>query len=124
MNIQKKDALKVLRDAYEAKGYIRVKMDRRQGGRRTGWEIRLRAASPTVARQWSRAMKSIGLDPGNAYARGTITVLPLYGKKKVEQFLKDVRPRARGEVPELPARTDMRRSRRAEAAAAGNRRRR
>jgi hypothetical protein len=86
-------------------------MDRRQAGRRTGWEIRLRADSPAVAKQWARSLKAVGLEPGTAYPRGLITILPVYGKLQVEQFLKAVRPRIRGEVPELPARTDMRRSR-------------
>ena len=59
MTMSAKDAAKLLRDVYEAKGYIRIKMDKRQGGLRTGWEIRLRASATREANAWARAVTAL-----------------------------------------------------------------
>lgn len=108
MTMSPKDAARLLRDVYEAKGYIRIKMDKRQGGLRTGWEIRLRASAAREARAWAQAIAALGLEPGKAYARGKGTVLPVYGRKQVEEFLKRVKPRKKANIPAPPNATDLR----------------
>lgn len=111
MTMEPKEAARLLRSAYETRGYIRVKMDQRQGGKRSGWEIRLRASSVKEARLWSASLKLIGLRPGRAYQRSASTiVVPLYGREQVESFLRRLKPRSKSSLPNPPGDTDLRQS--------------
>ncbi len=109
MLMEPRDAARLLRVVYETKGYIRVKMDHRQGGRRSGWEIRLRASTAKEARLWLTSLRRIGLKPGRAYQRGLKTIIvPVYGREQVELFLKRLKPRQKGVLPSPPDDTDLR----------------
>jgi hypothetical protein len=103
-----RNGIKLLREAYEASGYIRVKMDRRRGGHRSGWEIRLIAADERMARLFCQALRDLGMKPGTVYAKRGLRVVPLYGIKQVRRFLNDVRPAIKSGVPQPPDKIDIR----------------
>lgn len=100
--------IRLLRKAYEASGYVRVKMDRRRGGSRSGWEIRLIAADEPMAELFSQALLDLGITPGTVYAKRGLLVVPLYGIKQVRRFLKKVRPATKSAVPKPPDKIDIR----------------
>ncbi len=94
-----------LRQVYERRGYFRAKIDRRQGGRRSGWEVRLFAADRDELRQIRQALRALNLKPGRPFAKRSGYIVPVYGLKQVESFLKQVRPKVKADIPYPPSQT-------------------
>lgn len=99
----------LLRETYEANGYVRVKMDKRRAGLRSGWEVRLIAANDAEAAQLTAALQTLGLRAGKHFEKRGSVVVPLYGHDAVTDFLRTVRPRVKSSVPDFPDDTDARR---------------
>lgn len=97
------EAARFLRQVYERRGYLRAKIDRRQGGRRSGWEVRLFAADRNELRQIHQALRALGLKPGHPFAKRDGYIVPVYGLGQVESFLKRVRPKVKAEIPYPPS---------------------
>lgn len=80
-------------------GYIRVKMDGRLGGKRTGWEIRLSMPSKREADKVRTLLKKVPLRAGKTFEKHKRFVIPLYGRRQVEIFLQRVKPDRKSAIP-------------------------
>ena len=101
-------AATLLRSSYEANGYIRVKMERRRDGQRTGWEVRLFVDTSERVDRLIAALRGLGLKPGAPFRKRAGWIVPVYGAEQVERFLHRVRPRVKGTMPEFPDAVDLR----------------
>ena len=110
--MNRKTAVAFLRDAYEFHGYLRIKMDHRRGGMRTGWEVRLLADNRTAAGRLTQALAAIGLESGTIYPKRRAWVVPVYGFEQTSRFLRLVRPKTKSTIPDPPDNADLRLKRR------------
>lgn len=88
-----------MRWLYEEHGYIRVKMDNRLGGKRTGWEIRLSLPTRKEAEGVRGSLRKLRLKAGRLFAKHDRYVVPLYGRRQVESFLRIIRPNTKNHIP-------------------------
>ncbi len=91
-----------LAEFFNRNGVLRVPdLDRRKEASRQyhkGYEVRLIARNETEVRQIGRALETLGLEAGSPYTKAKRTVIPLYGRDQVREFI----ARTKVEIPDLP----------------------
>src|SRR3990172_2483993 len=98
--MEKREAERRLAELYSERGYVRVpSSDRRRAedsqSYRKGWEARLVVETASAAREVRRWLRDAGFEAGNAYAKHSRWVVPLYGRSAVGRLggrLAHVRP--------------------------------
>jgi len=91
--MEKREAERRLAELYSERGYVRVpSSDRRRAedsqSYRKGWEARLVVETASAAREVRRWLRDAGFEAGNAYAKHSRWVVPMYGRSAVERLLK------------------------------------
>lgn len=83
-----------LRDYFDRNGYVRTpNRDRREKESRTykkGYEVRLVAFTREELTHIRRLLKAAGIPGGKAFSKAGRWVQPIYGRERVERFLKVV----------------------------------
>jgi hypothetical protein len=100
--------LEHIRECYETAGYVRVKMDRRRKGVRSGWEIRVPFADLLQLRRASEFLERHGIETGSPFDKHSRHILPIYGKARCEKFLSLVQPQVKQFIEDAPKAVDMR----------------
>jgi len=90
--------IQLLRRIYEERGYIRVKIAKRQDGKRSGWEIRLALLDGKEEAKVRTILMELGFKVGRTFPKHSRLVIPIYGKAQVEEFLKRVKPRKKSKL--------------------------
>ncbi|HRK30572.1 MAG TPA: hypothetical protein PLD59_05790 [Tepidisphaeraceae bacterium] len=98
----------IIRENYEQSGYVRVKMDHRREGVRSGWEVRVPFDDASTAARAARHLLGSNIRCGSTFEKRGRVVLPIYGKDRCEQFFKLVRPKAKDRLAALPDDCDLR----------------
>jgi hypothetical protein len=108
MSRPKKSTIKFLRDAYEQGGFVRIKMDHRRDGVRSGWELRLPSRDGASPARLMKLLRSVGFLPGKPYFKRERKIIPIYGRENVQRFLHLICPKVKARLPRPPADTDLR----------------
>lgn len=85
---------KNLRLKYEKAGHIRIKKPNKKNTH-TGVELRISADSWEDSKRLIKDLKFIGMQPGNPYQKHKKIIVPVYGHKQIENFIRTVKPRCK-----------------------------
>lgn len=100
--------LELIRQSYEQSGYVRVKMDHRRGGVRSGWELRVPFDTPVDAQRAAKFLSANGIKCGSPFVKRASVVVPIYGRTGCELFFEVVKPTVKAEIEQRPKARDLR----------------
>jgi hypothetical protein len=83
---------------FASSGYVRRPDERRRAARdraayKKGWEVRLVVASSDEAQRATQLIAVVGLSAGRLFRKGRRIIVPLYGARAVQWFLRELRRR-------------------------------